>query len=410
MAPKREGKTAKSGRSGKTGKTSKSRQAQKTGEAKGRAADPWPTRRLDLWKDERRWLPVLFGTDETVKELSNERAKKAKGESHGTEWTFIASAREIIFDVEGEDGQFSLHYVLIGLDSETMEFVATAAIQGLHFDANDVKRNLAFALTEGVPVYPNTPEVAPALVSLQKDLMATGFSSSSDEGKRYTLTRYAADAAQPEKALEELAKEQPLSFAEAELVRGSLVRQLAEHSAATRALAGLRSAINELHDLLEREVREEELQKCLTRNPALFGAEYRAVEPKHRLGGEYEMDYALIRISGLVDVVEIERSSHKLFRQSGDPTSALIHAEQQVLDWLSWCDHNSAYAREGLPLIQRPIGFVVIGHTSDLSEDDRKRLIRRNLTFEGHLQVLTYDDLLERAQRLVEVLVGNGDS
>jgi hypothetical protein len=119
------------------------------------------------------------------------------------------------------------------------------------------------------------------------------------------------------------------------------------------------------------------------------------------------MDYALIRISGLVDLVEIERSSHKLFRQNGDPTSALIHAEQQVLDWLSSCDHNSAYAREGLPLVQRPVGFVVIGRSGDLRDEDRKRLIRRNLTFEGHLQVLTFDDLLERGQRLVEFLVGN---
>jgi hypothetical protein len=58
--------------------------------------------------------------------------------------------------------------------------------------------------------------------------------------------------------------------------------------------------------LLAEGVREEELQRCLTRNPTLFGAEYREIKPKHRLGAEFEMDYALVRVSGVVDIVEIE--------------------------------------------------------------------------------------------------------
>ena len=60
------------------------------------------------------------------------------------------------------------------------------------------------------------------------------------------------------------------------------------------------------------------------------------------------MDYALERRSGLVDLVEIEASHHFLFTLRGNPRQHLIHAEQQVLDWLHWIEAHGAYARERL--------------------------------------------------------------
>ena len=90
---------------------------------------------------------------------------------------------------------------------------------------------------------------------------------------------------------------------------------------AARALAALRAAIAELDAQLALPDRDESaLQRILTRNPALFGAEYRRVLPKHTLGSEYEMDYALERVSGLVDLVEIEPSTLRLYTQAGNPT------------------------------------------------------------------------------------------
>ena len=55
------------------------------------------------------------------------------------------------------------------------------------------------------------------------------------------------------------------------------------------------------------------------------------------------MDYALERHSGLLDLVEIESSSLELFTKDGNPRKELVHAEQQVFDWLEWMEANGSY-------------------------------------------------------------------
>jgi hypothetical protein len=156
----------------------------------------------------------------------------------------------------------------------------------------------------------------------------------------------------------------------------------------------------------EKERNENALQRCLTENPILFGTEYARVIPKHGLGDEYEMDYALERVSGLVDLVEIEASTHPLFTQAGNPRKELVHAEQQVIDWLDWIEQHGEYARHRLPGLMQPLGYVIIGGTLGMSEEERKRLHRRNSMFRGALQILTYDDLLDRARTLLQILEG----
>jgi hypothetical protein len=130
------------------------------------------------------------------------------------------------------------------------------------------------------------------------------------------------------------------------------------------------------------------------------------VIPKHRLGSEFEMDYALERTSGLIDLVEIEASNHALFTKAGNPSEQLVHAEQQVLDWLDWIEKHGEYARTKFPGLLSPVGYVVIGRSASLSVADRARLTRRNLMFQGTLVILTYDDLLARAQALLNWLSG----
>ena len=90
--------------------------------------------------------------------------------------------------------------------------------------------------------------------------------------------------------------------------------------------------------------------------------------------------------------------------QNGNPRKELEHAEQQVLDWLDWLDENPNYAQKSLPGVVRPTGFVIIGTNRDLSIDDIHRLRRRNLAFQGSIQIMTFDDFLDRAKNLKKVL------
>ena len=172
-------------------------------------------------------------------------------------------------------------------------------------------------------------------------------------------------------------------------------------------LAALRLAISEMSRALSADSRNEAvLQQCLTRHPILFGPEYSRLVAEFRLGGDYRMDFALVRSSGLADLVEIEASTHAVFNRRGDPSGALVHAEQQVLDWLAWLDRFGELARRELPEIQRPVGYVVIGRDTGWEDEHHRRLQQRNLVFGAALQVLTWDGLLRRATTLLQHLEG----
>ena len=53
-------------------------------------------------------------------------------------------------------------------------------------------------------------------------------------------------------------------------------------------------------------------------NLILFGSDYVRTIARHRLGPEYEMDYAIERLPGIYDLAEIESSSLPLFKRPGD--------------------------------------------------------------------------------------------
>ena len=174
---------------------------------------------------------------------------------------------------------------------------------------------------------------------------------------------------------------------------------------AQRTLNYLEIAISSLEQALNtKERNENQLQRILTENPILFGIEYSRIIPKHKLGAEYEIDYALEKYSGLKDIVEIESSSLKLFTKQGNPTKDLVHAEQQIIDWMNWIEQNNSYANSKVPGFISPKGFVVIGTNSELTEKDKMSLVRRNKLFNESITVLTYDDLLNKAKIMLDVL------
>lgn len=330
-------------------------------------------------------------------------SRKGRAKSKGFMIDLMAQTKELVFDVV--DGVPELHFISYLLDPH-FSLVLCEVIESVDSDDEEIKRDMALAIAYDVPIYPNTPEAAPELYRLHRDLIAEGFTDEVDgEKRRYRLTRYGRLAHDAEELLRNHDCLEMVSPADALLMKALFEESLQEREAAGQVLARLRAAIEELEEQLALPARDEgALQRILTRNPSLFGAEYCRVRPKHRLGSEYEMDYALERVSGLYDLVEIEASTHALYTKAGNPTAALIHAEQQVLDWLSWVDMNNPYAQQTLPGVQRPRGFIVIGRRTTLTEADTSRLARRNVALQSSYQVLTYDDLLDRARNLLRLL------
>jgi Domain of unknown function (DUF4263) len=330
-----------------------------------------------------------------------------------TNYSLLRGTKELIYDVQ--DNKPIFHVIAYSFNVRRGELQVShlleQIVEGDSIDeiSDDVRQTLAMAHIYEVPVYPNTDELVKELAEYYKDMMVEGFSLPDGQGGRgkYRLTKSPGSKIDAIDFFDELSLAEPRYVAELSIIRDSVKKELNKLSEVKKLLGSLEIAISELEKLLNKEGRNEsELQSCLTEYPVLLGLEYRKVIPKYKLGAEYEMDYALQRSSGLVDLMEIEASNLPIFNQKGDPSHYLIHAEQQVLDWLAWIERNNPYAREGLPGIMKPVGFVVIGRSTILDSPRRNRLKQRNALFRGDLQILTYDDVLEKAQTMYRVITG----
>lgn len=185
-------------------------------------------------------------------------------------------------------------------------------------------------------------------------------------------------------------------------------RERVELDRARSLIQSLDQAISMLSGILsEYNVREQTLQECLEQNPILFGIEYRAVRKQLELGSEYRLDFALERWDGTCDMLEIEPSNAKLFISNNSPSAKLVHAEQQVLDWLRWASKFPDYAGRDFPGLSDPYGIVIIGRRNDLTSIQKDQLKQRNRLWRTRLMILTYDDLLAKAQTMFDRVASN---
>jgi hypothetical protein len=146
---------------------------------------------------------------------------------------------------------------------------------------------------------------------------------------------------------------------------------------------------------------ERDLHALLRSNPVALDAYGQRVFSELRLGRAHRVDLAIQydQADHTVALVELERASHSIFRKNGRLRDPVDHAVQQVEDWLRWWREHPSEVPEPFDASLPVTGYVVVGRSSDLSEEDRRRLAHLN---EGRrVKVITYDDLLERLERLI---------
>ncbi|NNJ25938.1 Shedu anti-phage system protein SduA domain-containing protein [Alienimonas chondri] len=373
-------------------------------------------KRTDKWREPLRLLTGVVGDDDSAAKNIAKLSEELKAEDTPEEgtYTLIQSCRELIYDVDGDKPVFHMIAYAINTNLEICALHLMDMLVGegkAGEDKNAVEREivstLAMASAAEVPVYCNTPNLEPELARYHRKMLLEGFQIPDAEGKlsRFKLTASPGTLVDSADYLREATGTRGYAPAELLLMREAVSAELTRLSTADRLLSSLSYAIDELRARLDTESRNEySLQEWITENPILFGAEYSQIIPKHRLGSEYEMDYALVRHSGLIDLVELESSNLELYTKNEHPRSELVHAEQQVLDWHEWLEENGPYARQRLPNAYSPRGFVILGRDSMLTNRTRTKLRRRNLAFGESIQIMTYDDLLARAMGLLDVL------
>ena len=153
--------------------------------------------------------------------------------------------------------------------------------------------------------------------------------------------------------------------------------------------------------------REEILQSFLSEHPVLLCPTHTKFWPKLPLGAQVT-DFVFQEAARDYLLVELERSTHRLFGKNGHPLSQLNHAIDQVTDWRRYLEDNLSTVQRELDLLgisSNPKSLIVIGRSRSLNPENRRKLI----TIENgspKLKIMTYDDVYENAKAVVENLLG----
>lgn len=314
---------------------------------------------------------------------------------------FSIKGKEVIFSCiiihSSEDGKYIEYSHLIDLIPNDNDLVLLS---------NNTLLLVSLAILFEIPIIPDSNEFGESLALLYSKAIQFGFNYYEDGTvKNLKFETGKIDTLSPIENFKFLNLSRLWSPGEIALLKFDLEFDFERFKNAETTLAMLRSAIGELENLLKVDTRNENaLQKCITQYPILLGLDYGEIKPKHKLGSDYELDYALVKFNGEIDLVEIESANLKLYTKMYNPTKDLVHAEQQIQDWFDWVERNNSYGRDKIPTLISPVGIVIIGRSKDLDEKSANKLRRRNILYQGKIKILTYDDVLEKAKSILNIL------
>jgi len=179
-------------------------------------------------------------------------------------------------------------------------------------------------------------------------------------------------------------------------------------------------AIKEFENLIEKpDVKEvSEIQDFLKRNPWIFGPEYKRLDFRDA-GYAGNPDGRLLRIDGLSDILEVKLPAEELLRIDASNrqfiTPKLAEALGQLTGYLEYYyseysqerkdetgeeilidNYGKYYKPKGILLIGRRGKEMVNGKSTTISAEPKN--MRRLLSYFHWVEVLTYDDLIERAR------------
>jgi hypothetical protein len=101
-------------------------------------------------------------------------------------------------------------------------------------------------------------------------------------------------------------------------------------------------------------------------------------------------------------LIELEKAGLPIFTKSGRLRSHVTHAIQQVEDWMQWWLEHPTNIPAALDGSIPPDGLVVIGRNISMDERSKRRLV--HLNHNRRVKLITYDDLLDRIEALIERL------
>lgn len=152
---------------------------------------------------------------------------------------------------------------------------------------------------------------------------------------------------------------------------------------------------DKFNKIIDNEKDEKPVQDYIETNPIML-AKYHPIKlyPRKRLLGKFEADFIILDSNGRLLFIEIEKPSMKLFKKDGHPTQYLVHAHEQVKDWIYEYRKHKDAVLEDLDLRADSVlsvqGVVIAGISKNADRKHVQRLLSKPLY---DCDFLTLDDL-----------------
>lgn len=155
-------------------------------------------------------------------------------------------------------------------------------------------------------------------------------------------------------------------------------------------------------------------QTWIHQNAWLFGSRYGDPISKQKVGFSSIPDFIFPTFDGFLDILEIKLPSMRLLVKDSSHTdsfawaSELSHAIGQVVTYIHEVDMHQLeivdkLKKRGTNLSAiRPRAFILAGRSDSWGDDERQAVRRLNYALHG-IEVLTYDDLIERGEHLLSL-------
>lgn len=156
---------------------------------------------------------------------------------------------------------------------------------------------------------------------------------------------------------------------------------------------------------------ESDLHRVLTENVWVFGGRYIGAAAQRRLTAGNELDIPLVRADGALHIVELKRSMRaralvKRYRNAWVPTAEVHDAVGQAINYLVSLDEDRHNIRKTFGIeTRRASALVLVGHPRlhpEIPEEEINDALRTLSAHTGRVEVLTYKDLIDSAERTLK--------
>ena len=161
-----------------------------------------------------------------------------------------------------------------------------------------------------------------------------------------------------------------------------------------------KKSLKDFNEKIKTSKKEEELQKFLEKNTWILGFEYDSSKPQKIVGGS-RYDFYVERYDGYADIIEIKKPNDQIFDSKGRLTRVFGKALQQLIEYIdqaTYLGNIKSLSKEYSLNFLKPKGILIIGRTPNSNDKEKLENI---CNYFHNIEVLTYDDLYQKAKTVV---------